>query len=103
MSFLAGVAGGGEREQFAVEREPGAHHGDGLDGLERGARVEGDLDVTELEVDLAVRAEHDDGAVVDALRHPAADEVGDGGVEGFADRGGVGEGTAVHHCLATGE
>ena len=51
VAFLAGVAGRGQREELAVERQAGPDHGDGLDRLQRGPRIERGLDVAELEAD----------------------------------------------------
>ena len=85
--LLAGVAGRGQGEQLAVQRQPGAQQADRLERLERRARVERGLDVAGLERHAAVGGQHDDRAVVDALDDAPAHHMGDGDVGGFAERG----------------
>ncbi len=99
VAFLAGVAGCREREQLAVERQARPQHGHRLDRLQGRAWIESRLDVTDLQLHLTVGAEDDDGPVVDALDDPAAHQVRDGRVRGFADRWRVRERTAVHGCV----
>ena len=68
----AGVAGGREGEEFVREVQAGADHGDGLQGLEGGARVERGEGLAGGQKGPAVRRGGDDRAVMDALDQAVA-------------------------------
>ena len=61
------MAGGGEGEEIVREVQAGADHGDGLQGLQGGPRVERGEGIAGGQEDLAVRCGGDDRAVVDAF------------------------------------
>ncbi len=67
-----GVAGGGEGEEVVREVQAGADHGDGLQGLEGGPRVERGEGLAGGQEGPAVRCGGDDRAVVDALDEAVA-------------------------------
>ena len=61
---LAGMAGGGQGEELAVEVEPGTQHRHGLHRLERGAREEGDVRIADGECLRTMPVHRDEVAVV---------------------------------------
>jgi hypothetical protein len=86
---LAGVTGGREREELAVEVEPVAHHSRCLQGFVRRTRVDRRGHVADLERGRAVGVEGDERAAVAALDESGADDLSenDGISHGFEPTG----------------
>jgi hypothetical protein len=74
---LAGVAGRGQREQLAVEGEPGLEHPHGLHRLVGRAREDRRVGGAELEDPAAVRGEGQQAAAVVALDEAGPDDLGE--------------------------
>jgi hypothetical protein len=82
VEVLAGVAGGGQREQFALQWQPGAQHGGGLHRLVRRPRENRSVGVAAGERERAVGAERGDRTPVPRLGESGPDNLREYGVGG---------------------
>jgi hypothetical protein len=92
VEVLAGVAGGGQREQLAVQRQPGAQHRGRLQRLVRRPREDGRVGAARGERERAVGGERRHRAAVPGLHETGPDDLGEHRVHGNVGRGQLFEG-----------